>query len=952
MTIQANDLGLGPVEPEDVQDDALIFPCSASQNRCWFINALNPGNPALNVALRWEAEGRLSPSVTEQAFQQIVDRHEVLRSRFFEHRGEAMQEASPALDFKLSVVDLSMLPASEQEIEALRLGELEAHASFDLSQAPPIRVTYLKMSGERAILLVTVHQIAFDGWSIRILAHEFGEIAEAINARRPHALPPPPLQYGDYCRWQKAYLASGAFEEEIAYWSERLGDAPYFEVPSDHEKPARPTYKGVIIAKTLPPELGDGLEAAARRFNVTLFSLGCAMLGAALHRFTDENDVIFGTQIAGRDDPELENLIGMFINNLVMRFDASGDPTFSEFLRRANEATQGALINRRMPFDKLVETLNPPRDPSRTPLISVNFTVLRDVMDHKSYGDFTLHGRPSLSAGSLYDLIFFMVHWPDGWRMAMEYNPDLFEAETAENLLGFLIDTFEFGLRSPEAKLSGLAPPPRGNFEALARRAALRDLERMLEAQPSVAEAAVVQPVERARPYAFVAPQPGLRTPLEALPGRLAEALDAASPQGAPRPDGISVLVSLPKTRHGAIDRSRLPPPPPERSDRTPALTGAPASGPTATEKRLAAVWRELLQVETVEPQSNFFELGGHSLLSIRLMARVAAEFGVKLDPLTLFEAPTLRAFAARLPDGEAPAAVEEDDKSWLARIQPRGDKTPIISINNSMLYYTLAQKLGPDRPFVGISLVVPPGDEPPPDRSMSEIAADYVRRIKEAQPHGPYVLFGLCIGGALAYECAQQLSAEGEETPLLILADLWVPGYLASYPLHRKILYQLNYRARQLAHRVSLVLSGKSSFAEVLSSFTLVRKTRILDFAVSLGLVDGSKLARKVIGRKEWMFLMSLEHARDAYKIKPIGADVVILNSEEIVTTFADPKLGWGPLVKGRLSIFNLPGWHDEMFHEKGAEAAARHLRPLLEEIDRNRTTKALTNARSSASV
>ncbi|WP_374310010.1 condensation domain-containing protein [Methylocella sp.] len=939
MTRQANDI---TIERDDAQasldgsGESLIFPCSSSQNRCWFINALNPGNPALNVALRWEAIGRLSPTTAEQAFQEIVDRHEILRSRFFERDGEAMQEAPPSLAFKLAVIDLSMLEPAEQEREALKLGEREAHASFDLSQAPPIRATYLRLSQERAILLVTVHQIAFDGWSIRVLAHEFGAIAEAINAGRAADLPPPPLQYGDFCLWQKEYFASGTFEAETDYWRTQLADAPYFEVPPDHRKPPRPTYKGVIIAQTLPKELGDRLEETARRANVTLFSLGCAALGAALNRYAGQDDVIFGTQIAGRDDPDLENLIGMFINNLVMRFDASGDPSFETFLRRVNETVQGALINQRVPFDKLVEILNPPRDPSRTPLISVNFTVLRDVMDHRSYGDFTLLGRPSLSAGSLYDLIFFLVHWPDGWRMAMEYNPDLFEAETARGLLDFLIRTFEFAVQRPTDRLSALTPPARETLEAARDRAGLAAIEGALARHPDVAEAVAVLPPEREKPYAFVAPRAGVRVPLETLPRTLSGFLDETLDPSVARPDGVSVLLALPRTGRGALDPSRLPEPP--APARALVATAQAERLPDAdAEKRLAAIWRELLHVERIEPQSNFFDLGGHSLLSIRLMARIAEEFGVKLDPLTLFQAPTLRAFAARLP-GRGTVEEAPPPAAALARIQPDGDKTPVIVINNSILYYKLAQRIGPGRPVFGIPLIVPPGDGPPPVRTLNEIAKDYVAMIREAQPRGPYVLCGFCIGGALAYECAQQLAAAGEETPLLILADLWVPGYLARMPLYRKIAYHLNYRTRSLVHRVGIVVKGQASLAEMLSSFTLVRKTRILDFAVSLGLIDGAKLARKVIGRQEWEFLISLERARDAYETKPIDADALLLKSGEIVTTFADAQMGWGKYVKGRLIIHDVPGWHQEIFDDRGSEVIAGYLRPLLEEIDRRR--------------
>lgn len=913
----------------------LIFPCSASQNRCWFINSLSPGNPALNVALRWEATGRLSPATVEQAFQTIIDRHEILRSRLFEKDGEAMQEAVEHVTFKLSMIDLSMLPEAERLKEALAHGEREAHKSFDLSQAPLIRVTFLRLSADHAFLLVTVHQIAFDGWSIRVLANEFGVIAEALNAKRPYDLPLPPLQYGDYCLWQKEYFASGVFEGETAYWKDKLGDAPYFEVVPDHERPSRPTYRGEILAAILPPQLGDQLEEAARRHNLTLFSLGCAVTGAMLHRYTGENDVIFGTQIAGRDDPDLENMIGMFINNLVMRFDASEDPTFDEFLTRVNQTVQDALINQRMPFEKLVEILNPPRDPKRTPLISVNFTVLRDVMDHKSYGDFVLHGQPSLSAGSLYDLIFFMVHWPSGWRMAMEYNPDLFERRTAERLLDFLLATFEFAILRPDAKLSALTPPVRDLIDAPKPRQHLDAIELALRRHADVKDAAVTPGSdygEQSRPYAYVTPAPDLRIPLETLPAKLNAYLSGALPDGTTPPSGVSVLLALPRNARGQVDYLALPPPPAASLASVPAMAGTEARL-NDIEMKLASIWRELLKVRDIGPTSNFFELGGHSLLTIRLMAKIATEFGLKLDPVTLFQAPTLREFAARLP-----ALESGSQAARLVQIQPEGDKTPIIAINNSVLYYNLARQIGLDRPFIGIPLLEPTGGGPTRVRSMNEVAVDYVRLIREAQPHGPYILCGLCVAGALAYECAQQLRKAGESVPLVILSDIWAPGFLAAFPLHRKLVYHFNYRLRTLRHRVNLLRTGKLSLAEVLSTFTLIRKSRILDFAAWIGLIDGVQLAKKVRGRDNWLFLLSLEAARNAYKIAPTASNVVILQSDEIVTDFADPNMGWTDLVKGDFFIHRIPGWHEEMFQDEGARVIAKYLQPRLQEVDAER--------------
>ena len=306
-------------DPETKPSEELVFPCSSSQQRCWFIHSLSPGGSVLNVALRWEITGRFDASTIEQAFQTIINRHEILRTRFVEKDGEPVQEVARVIDFHLGVVDLTDIPEARQRDEAMALGHREAQLAFDIGQLPPIRVTLLRLSADHAVLLVTVHQIVFDGWSIRILAQEFGAIAAALDAKRPHGLPEPLLQYGDYCLWQKEYFASGSFEAETAYWKNKLAGAPYFEIVPDYERPGQLTYGGEILAAILPPELGAKLEEAARKRNLTLFSFGCAVTALMLHRYSGVTDVSFGTQIAGRDEVDLENLIGIFLNNLVMK---------------------------------------------------------------------------------------------------------------------------------------------------------------------------------------------------------------------------------------------------------------------------------------------------------------------------------------------------------------------------------------------------------------------------------------------------------------------------------------------------------------------------------------------------------------------------------------------------------------------------------------------------------
>ncbi|MBW8299518.1 MAG: hypothetical protein K0M60_07960 [Hydrogenophaga sp.] len=459
---------MGSITPAPDAATAIIgeFPCTQTQLRCWVLDQLNPGNPALNVAVRWEIRGVFKASTIETALRRIIQRHEILRTRFVERDGSPYQQVVESIDFRLSVIDLRNMPAEQREQRILSIGEETASAPFDLSQPGLIRVSLLIVENERAFILITAHQSCFDGWSIRVLGREVGEIAAAIDAGRAPDLPELPLQYGDFALWQKAYLDSYGFETEKTFWREQLVGAPYFEVPSDHPRKAQKTNNGNIMSVAKPLEFGERIENAARANRVSLYSYGAAVMSAMLHRFTGATDVLFGTQIAGRDHSDLENLIGVFINNLVLRFHVAPDASFLDHLRASGEVVAAALNHQRMPFNKLVEVVNPPRDPSRNPLISVNFNLQKAFLEDRRYGSFELISAPSQSPGVIYDLSFIMIGRPSGWRMSIEYNTDLFDRGTIERLLQMWQDAYELALGQPTAPLSSLvAPGPRGSSD-------------------------------------------------------------------------------------------------------------------------------------------------------------------------------------------------------------------------------------------------------------------------------------------------------------------------------------------------------------------------------------------------------------------------------------------------------------------------------------------------------
>lgn len=440
--------------PAEAQTVVGEFPCSQTQIRCWILDQLKPGNPALNVAVRWEIRGAFRASTIDAAFRKIIERHEVLRTCFVERNGEPRQQVVDKVDFKMAVIDLRNIPPEQRQKRILEIGEETASEPFDLHRPCLFRVSLLMVANDSAYLLITAHQSCFDGYSIRVLGRELGEIAASLDAERLPVLPELPLQYGDFAMWQEEYLASYGFEAEKEFWLGRLKNAPYFEIAPDKTRGGVKSNRGNIKSVVKAGDFGDRMDAAARENKLSVFSYGAAVASAMLYGLSQNTPVLFGSQVAGRESSELENMIGVFINNVVMRFDLTPETLFSEHLHNAGGVVTDALNNQNMPFNKLVEALNPPRDPSRNPVISVNFNCQKAFLEDAQYGGFKLISAPSQSPGVIYDLSFMMVGRPSGWRLSIEYNADLFEVETIEQFLELWQSSYELALSRPDARIA------------------------------------------------------------------------------------------------------------------------------------------------------------------------------------------------------------------------------------------------------------------------------------------------------------------------------------------------------------------------------------------------------------------------------------------------------------------------------------------------------------------
>ena len=458
----ADDLS-ATLEPASYTD----FPCSVAQERFWLLDRLEPGNPSYNVAVRWRLEGHIAGDLLESAWREIIVRHEILRTRFLEIEAKPVQRVASHSTFKLVEIDLSSLPEAARAEESDRIGLIEARAPFDLSTGPLLRVVLLRQSSTSAIILVTTHQIVSDGWSIGVMAREMGAIYQALSSGVASSLDPLSIQYGDYAQWQLEWLRQRGIDAETAYWSRQLSGVTPFEVVADRPRPAVPTTNGSIASLVLPRDLTNRMHALSADYGVTLYAAVVATLCATLARYTGRAEIVIGTQVSDRDQVELEPMIGQFVNSLILRNDLADDPRFTEVLERVSTTISEALEHKNIPIERLLGMVKAGRGGSNSPPVSVNFIFQRTFIENRDYGDFQLIDMPSLPAGAIYDLNFFMVERPDGWRFSCQFNTDQFEAATANRLLRYFQSALESAAASPARRISELRLADPAEIEGL-----------------------------------------------------------------------------------------------------------------------------------------------------------------------------------------------------------------------------------------------------------------------------------------------------------------------------------------------------------------------------------------------------------------------------------------------------------------------------------------------------
>jgi amino acid adenylation domain-containing protein len=432
------------------------YPLSAGQRRLWFLDQLE-GGIHYNENLSVRVHGDLNHGIVKRVLQEILRRHEVMRSTIVLVDGEPVQRITPAQPHELPVIDLRLLPETDRETEANRLAVEEGRKPFDLDRGPLWRFTVLRLAECDRILLVTAHHIAMDGSSATIFWKEFGLLYQAFITGRPSPLPELAIQYADYAAWQTKRNESEAAIQQLNYWTRQLaGTPPLLELPADRPRPPIQTFRGARHFFSLPQPLITELKALGRREQATFFMVLLAALQVLIARYTQKDDISIGTPIANRSHPEIEGLIGFFVNTLVLRGDLSGDPSFRELLRRIRRTTLEAFENQDLPFEKFVGTVRAERSQAHSPLFQV--LLIHQNTPSPTFIVPGLSVKPFRfdSGVSKFDLTLAVREEVHGLSCMLEYNSDLFNANRIERLAEHLLVLLRAIADEPERKLSEL----------------------------------------------------------------------------------------------------------------------------------------------------------------------------------------------------------------------------------------------------------------------------------------------------------------------------------------------------------------------------------------------------------------------------------------------------------------------------------------------------------------
>ena len=431
-----------------------IYPASLAQQRLWFLDQLGPKSAAYNVHFGLWLQGPLDMHALQSSLQELTNRHDSLRTVFRLERGELVQVVADRLALRLPTIDISR--SANPDGEHYQLAKAEVEKSFDLSRGPLFRARVLRVTGTDHVLLCTMHHIVTDSWSVQIMAKELSALYGAFSTQRPSPLPELPVTYGDYSEWQRKWFKTAKVQQQLNFWKDELEEAPaVLELRMQRPRSSEQTFEGASQEIPLGDEITSGIKALAVRLQATPFMLLLAAFKILLYRASGQPDLSVGVPIAGRNSVEIEGLVGFFVNTLVLRDDLSGNPSFPDLVGQVRETTLQAFANADVPFEKVVEFLQPERNLSYNPIFQVMFSMIKAAVQSDTFGDLTAFSYTVAPAKSIFDLSITIIERKDGQLWAqIDYNTGLFRSEDVNRMLADYSALLQAVIGSPEKRIA------------------------------------------------------------------------------------------------------------------------------------------------------------------------------------------------------------------------------------------------------------------------------------------------------------------------------------------------------------------------------------------------------------------------------------------------------------------------------------------------------------------
>lgn len=432
-------------------------PVSFAQQRLWFIDQLDPGSPAYNIINTSRLQGKLNVNALEQAVSEILRRHETLRTKFATKDGMPVQIVAAPQRFDMPLIDLTTLSEDEREEKARLLAEADSLKRFDLSTGPLVSIALIKLNDKDHVLLFTMHHIIGDAWSSAVLVREIAQFYREFCEGKSSSLAELPVQYADFAVWQRQSLQGETLDTHLNYWRQQLsGTIPTVELPTDFPRPDSMTYSGAVESVVVEKPILDALKKLSLTEGATLFMTLLAGFNVLLYRYTGQEDIIVGTDVANRNSSEVEDIVGFFINQLVLRTNLSGNPTFKELIGRVREVSLNAYAHQDLPFEKLVEELKPERNLSRTPLFQMKILLQNVPQGIYDLPGLTLVPFGSGAVAAPFDLVVTMVESPEGMVWDVIYSTELFQPSTIKRLMDHFKSLLANITANPNQRLSEL----------------------------------------------------------------------------------------------------------------------------------------------------------------------------------------------------------------------------------------------------------------------------------------------------------------------------------------------------------------------------------------------------------------------------------------------------------------------------------------------------------------